>query len=143
MDNNIISKHTDKNTPLFQLNGNTYICKIVNIVSPNIIKVVFKPYDTYIKVNIKLNNIELYNDNNLNDKAFKYLCNLLIDNYNNLDNNLIFILNNKDHIYNLNVLYFDKNGYLICDLYKNLNDNSSISDLMILSNFVKKYKNNI
>lgn len=136
MDNNL-NKHTDKNTPLFYINGNNYICKIVNIVSPNIIKVVFKPYDTYIKVNLKINNIMLYNDDEINIKAVKYLYYLLTGNEEGENNNMIHYFNNNDILFTMIVLYFDKEGYIIADLYDN--KNKTISQLMLESQNVKKY----
>tara|TARA_B100001142_G_C14291801_1_gene639281 strand:+ start:683 stop:1105 length:423 start_codon:yes stop_codon:yes gene_type:complete len=133
-----ITKHTDKNTPLFLINGNNYICKIVNIIQPNIIKVVFKPYDTYIKVNLKINNLVLYKDNTINDKGFKFLFYLLtntqFDNY----NNVIHYFNNNDIIFTMIALYFDKEGYLIADIYDD-KKNKTISQLMLESETVKKY----
>tara|TARA_B110001450_G_scaffold127945_1_gene120353 strand:+ start:6694 stop:7110 length:417 start_codon:yes stop_codon:yes gene_type:complete len=131
-----ISKHTDKNTRLFFINGNNYLCKVVNIISPNILKVVFKPYDTYIKINLKINNIELYNDDDVNITAFNYLYYLLTANKNY--DNMIHFFNNNDILLTMIVLYFDKEGYLIADLYDNKN-NKTISQLMLESGNVKKY----
>jgi len=136
MDNNL-NKHTDKNTPLFYINGNNYICKIVNIISPNIIKVVFKPNDTYIKVNLKINNIMLYNNDEINIKGIKYLYHLLTGNEEKEYNNMIDFFNNNDILFTMIVLYFDKEGYIIADLYDD--KNKTISELMLESSNVKKY----
>jgi len=131
-----ITKHTDKNTPLFFINGNNYLCKVVNIVAPNIIKVVFKPYDTYIKVLLKINNITLQDNNNINNEALQYLYYLLTENEDY--HNMIHFFNNNDVLLTMIVLYFDKEGYLIADLYDNKN-NKTISQLMLESETVKKY----
>jgi hypothetical protein len=136
MSNFNISKHTDKNTPLFFINGNNYLCKVVNIIAPNIIKVVFKPHDTFIKVKLKINNITLQDNNNINNEAFNYLYYLLTANTNY--DNMIHFFNNNDVLLTMIVLYFDKEGYLIADLYDN-NNNKTISQLMLESGNVKKY----
>ena len=133
-----INKHTDKNTPLFFINGNNYICKIVNIIQPNIIKVVFKPFDTYIKVNLKINNLVLYDDNSKNDEALHYLFYLLTKTKFTNYNNIVHYFNNNDIIFTMIALYFDKEGYLIADIYDNMN-NKTISQLMLESETVKKY----
>tara|TARA_Y100000389_G_scaffold171324_1_gene178929 strand:- start:2176 stop:2592 length:417 start_codon:yes stop_codon:yes gene_type:complete len=134
MDNNL-SKHTDKNTPLFVLHNDIYICKIVNIINPNTIKIVFKPNEIYMKFIIKLNNISLYNDNMTNNKALEYLYNLLTgySDYKNMKD----VLNNNNILCDIKVLYFDKNYNLICELYKN---NKRVSQIMLESNLVKKYE---
>lgn len=131
-----ITKHTDKNTPLFFINGNNYLCKVVNIVAPNIIKVVFKPHDTYIKVKLKINNITLQDNNDINNEALQYLYYLLTENEDY--HNMIHFFNNNDVLLTMIVLYFDKEGYLIADLYDNKN-NKTISQLMLESEKVKKY----
>ena len=131
-----ISKHTDKNTPLFFINGNNYLCKVVNIIAPNIIKVVFKPYDTYIKVKLKINNITLQDNNDINNEALHYLYYLLTENEDY--HNMIHFFNNNDVLLTMIVLYFDKEGFLIADLYDNKN-NKTISQLMLESERVKKY----
>ena len=131
-----ISKHTDKNTPLFFINGNNYLCKVVNIIAPNIIKVVFKPYDTYIKVKLKINNITLQDNNDINNEALHYLYYLLTENEDY--HNMIHFFNNNDVLLTMIVLYFDKEGFLINDLYDNKN-NKTISQLMLESERVKKY----
>jgi hypothetical protein len=136
MSNFNISKHTDKNTPLFFINGNNYLCKVVNIIAPNIIKVVFKPHDTFIKVKLKINNITLQDNNDINNEAFNYLYYLLTANTNY--DNMIHFFNNNDVLLTMIVLYFDKEGYLIADLYDN-NNNKTISQLMLESGNVKKY----
>ena len=136
MSNFNISKHTDKNTPLFFINGNNYLCKVVNIIAPNIIKVVFKPHDTFIKVKLKINNITLQDNNNINNEAFNYLYYLLTANTNY--DNMIHFFNNNDVLLTMIVLYFDKEGYLIADLFDNKN-NKTISQLMLESGNVKKY----
>ena len=131
-----ITKHTDKNTPLFFINGNNYLCKVVNIIAPNIIKVVFKPLDTYIKVKLKINNITLQDNNDINNEALEYLYYLLTENKDY--DNMIHFFNNNDVLLTMIVLYFDKEGYLIADLYDNKN-NKTISQLMLESDRVKKY----
>lgn len=131
-----ITKHTDKNTPLFFINGNNYLCKVVNIIAPNIIKVVFKPHDTYIKVKLKINNITLQDNNDINNEALQYLYYLLTENEDY--HNMIHFFNNNDVLLTMIVLYFDKEGFLIADLYDNKN-NKTISQLMLESEKVKKY----
>jgi|TARA_Y100000389_G_C17398562_1_gene483999 hypothetical protein len=131
-----ISKHTDKNTPLFFINGNNYLCKVVNIIAPNIIKVVFKPHDTFIKVKLKINNITLQDNNDINNEALQYLYYLLTENEDY--HNMIHFFNNNDVLLSMIVLYFDKEGFLIADLFDNKN-NKTISQLMLESERVKKY----
>ena len=100
-----ISKHTDKNNPLFFINGNNYLCKVVNIIAPNIIKVVFKPHDTFIKVKLKINNITLQDNNDINNEALQYLYYLLTENEDY--HNMIHFFNNNDVLLSMIVLYFD------------------------------------
>lgn len=141
---NDISKHIDKNTPLFYLNNKNFKAKVVNIIAPNILKIIIEVNNTYIKLHLKLNNVSC--NNNLNySKALNYLCSLIMnDCINNED--LINILDIKDIFNNINIFinihikYFDKSGCIICDAYK-INDIISISEHMINSKLVNKLNN--
>ena len=141
---NDISKHIDKNTPLFYLNNKNFKAKVVNIIAPNILKIIIEVNNTYIKLDLKLNNVSC---NNLNySKALNYLCTLIINDYNNNEkedfdiSNIKDIFNNINIFINIHIKYFDKSGYIISDAYK-INDIISISEHMINSKLVNKLNN--
>ena len=70
------------------------------------------------------------------NEELQYLYYLLTENEDY--HNMLHFFNNNDVLLTMIVLYFDKEGYLIADLYDNKN-NKTISQLMLESEKVKKY----
>lgn len=128
MNDKNLDKHTDKNTSLFNINYKNFIGKVVNILSGNKIRVIINIDNNYLKFNIILNKTLDINIIGSKDRLYN-----LITNDDDIEN-IYFILNNSNYLVNLTTYYFDKEGNIVADVYKN---ETLLSDILINENFLK------
>lgn len=128
MNDKNLDKHTDKNTSLFNINYKNFIGKVVNILSGNKIRVIINIDNNYLKFNVILNKtLDIYIIGS-KDRLYN-----LITNNDDIEN-IYFILNNSNYLVNLTTYYFDKEGNIVADVYKN---ETLLSDILINENFLK------
>ena len=131
MNDKNLDVHTDKNTDLFNINNKKFICKVVNILSGNKIRVIININNNYLKFNIILNNTI---DNNITSSRER-LYNIIT---NNDDiSNIYYILNNHSYTVELYTYYFNKEGCILADVYLHTCKNKSLSDILISEKFLK------
>jgi len=128
MNDKNLYKHTDKNTSLFNINYKKFTGKVVNILSGNKIRVIINIDNNYLKFNVILN--RTLDQNIIGSKNRLYN---LITNDDEIEN-IYFILNNKNYLVNLSTYYFDKDGNIVADVYKN---GTLLSDILINEKFLK------
>jgi hypothetical protein len=128
MNDKNLDKHTDKNTSLFNINYKKFTGKVVNILSGNKIRVIINIDNNYLKFNVILNRTLDLNIIGSKNRLYN-----LITNDNEIEN-IYFILNNKNYLVNLTTYYFDKDGNIVADIYKN---ETLLSDVLINENFLK------
>jgi|UniRef100_A0A6C0JTS0 hypothetical protein len=128
MNDKNLDKHTDKNTSLFNINYKKFTGKVVNILSGNKIRVIINIDNNYLKFNVILN--RTLDQNIIGSKNRLYN---LITNDDEIEN-IYFILNNKNYLVNLSTYYFDKDGNIVADVYKN---GTLLSDILINEKFLK------
>lgn len=128
MNDKNLDKHTDKNTSLFNINYKKFTGKVVNILSGNKIRVIINIDNNYLKFNVILNRTLDVNIIGSKNRIYN-----LITNDDEIEN-IYFILNNKNYLVNLTTYYFDKDGNIVADVYKN---ETLLSDILINENFLK------
>lgn len=128
MNDKNLDKHTDKNTSLFNINYKKFTGKVVNILSGNKIRVIINIDNNYLKFNVLLNRTLDLNIIGSKNRLYN-----LITNDDEIEN-IYFILNNKNYLVNLTTYYFDKDGNIVADVYKN---GILLSDILINENFLK------
>lgn len=128
MNDKNLDKHTDKNTSLFNINYKKFTGKVVNILSGNKIRVIINIDNNYLKFNVILNRTLDLNIIGSKNRLYN-----LITNDDEIEN-IYFILNNKNYLVNLTTYYFDKDGNIVADVYKN---GILLSDILINENFLK------
>ena len=126
----------DKNTPVFSLNGDIKLCKVVDIYDGDTIKVVFLDNNRVNKWNIRMEGYDspemrpsrkLENRDEIKKKAIEsknYLKSLIMN-----DNQFVYLKCGK----------FDKYGRLLGCVYINKTDQESVNDLMIKNNYAYEY----
>ncbi len=128
MNDKNLDKHTDKNTSLFNINYKKFTGKVVNILSGNKIRVIINIDNYYLKFNVILNRTLDVNIIGSKNRLYN-----LITNDDEIEN-IYFILNNKNYLVNLTTYYFDKDGNIVADVYKN---ETLLSDILISEKFLK------
>ena len=128
MNDKNLDKHTDKNTSLFNINYKKFTGKVVNILSGNKIRVIINIDNNYLKFNIILNRTLDVNIIGSKNRLYN-----LITNDDEIEN-IYFILNNKNYLVNLTTYYFDKDGNIVADVYKN---GILLADILINEKFLK------
>jgi hypothetical protein len=128
MNDKNLDKHTDKNTSLFNINYKNFTTKVVNILSGNKIRVIINIDNNYLKFNVILN--KTLDVNIIGSKERLYN---LITNDDDIEN-IYFILNNSNYLVNLTTYYFDKEGNIVADVYKN---QTLLSYILINENLLK------
>ena len=121
-------KLADKSTPVFTLEGDMKLCKVVDIYDGDTIKVVFMDNNRINKWNIRMEGYDspemrpsrkLENRDEIKKKAIEaknYLKSLIMN-----ENQLVYLKCGK----------FDKYGRLLGTLYVEQTDEVSVNDLMI------------
>ena len=129
-------KLADKNTPVFTLEGDMKLCKVVDIYDGDTIKVVFMDNNRINKWNIRMEGYDspemrpsrkLENRDEIKKKAIEaknYLKSLIMN-----ENQLVYLKCGK----------FDKYGRLLGYVYINEEDTESVNEMMIKNNHAYEY----
>ena len=134
----LINKLTqaDKSTPVFTLEGDMKLCKVVDIYDGDTIKVVFMDNNRINKWNIRMEGYDspemrpsrkLENRDEIKKKAVEaknYLKSLIMN-----ENQLVYLKCGK----------FDKYGRLLGYVYINQDDTESVNEMMIKNNYAYEY----
>ena len=132
-----ILKNSTKKTPKFSLEGQTKLCKVVDVYDGDTCRVVFNHNGKINKWNVRMlgyDSPEMKpsksnpNRNEIKIRAKKskeYLKSLIA----NTNNQLVYLKCGK----------FDKYGRLLGEIYIDLNDKQSANDLMIINGYGYKY----
>jgi len=140
-----LSKHNDKNTKQFNLNGKILYGRVVSIIDGDTIKVVLHIFKEYYKFTIRLNNIdtcEKTSDNSevkeLSLKAKNRLYELITDktNYDNIYDEL----NTNTYYIWLKCTKNDKYGRILADIFINKEDTISLNQILINEKLAYNYK---
>lgn len=116
----------DNNTPMFSLEGEMKLCKVVDIYDGDTCKVVFKLKDKLYRWNVRMNGYDSpemrVSKSNPRRDVIKQKAILARDYLSSLvKNQLVYIKCGE----------FDKYGRLLGTLYINKNDNVSVNDMMV------------
>ena len=126
----------DHNTPIFTLENKIKLCKVVDIYDGDSCKVVFDHNGILNKWNIRMNgydspeirpSLKLKNRDEIKKKAIEakeYLKSLIMN-----ENQLVYLKCSK----------FDKYGRLLGDIFINKDDNESVNEIMIASEYAYEY----
>ena len=126
----------DKSTPVFTLEGDMKLCKVVDIYDGDTIKVVFMDNNRINKWNIRMEGYDspemrpsrkLENRDEIKKKAVEaknYLKSLIMN-----ENQLVYLKCGK----------FDKYGRLLGYVYINQDDTESVNEMMIKNNYAYEY----
>ena len=129
-------KLADKSTPVFTLEGDMKLCKVVDIYDGDTIKVVFMDNNRINKWNIRMEGYDspemrpsrkLENRDEIKKKAIEaknYLKSLIMN-----ENQLVYLKCGK----------FDKYGRLLGYVYINEDDTESVNEMMIKNNHAYEY----
>lgn len=129
-------KQADKSTPVFTLEGDMKLCKVVDIYDGDTIKVVFMDNNRINKWNIRMEGYDspemrpsrkLENRDEIKKKAVEaknYLKSLIMN-----ENQLVYLKCGK----------FDKYGRLLGYVYINQDDTESVNEMMIKNNHAYEY----
>ena len=129
-------KLADKNTPVFTLEGDMKLCKVVDIYDGDTIKVVFMDNNRINKWNIRMEGYDspemrpsrkLENRDEIKKKAIEaknYLKSLIMN-----ENQLVYLKCGK----------FDKYGRLLGYVYIKEDDTESVNEMMIKNNHAYEY----
>ena len=129
-------KQADKSTPVFTLEGDMKLCKVVDIYYGDTIKVVFMDNNRINKWNIRMEGYDspemrpsrkLENRDEIKKKAVEaknYLKSLIMN-----ENQLVYLKCGK----------FDKYGRLLGYVYINQDDTESVNEMMITNNHAYEY----
>ena len=129
-------KQADKSTPVFTLEGDMKLCKVVDIYDGDTIKVVFMDNNRINKWNIRMEGYDspemrpsrkLENREEIKKKAVEaknYLKSLIMN-----ENQLVYLKCGK----------FDKYGRLLGYVYINQDDTESVNEMMIKNNHAYEY----
>lgn len=129
-------KQADKTTPVFTLEGDMKLCKVVDIYDGDTIKVVFMDNNRINKWNIRMEGYDspemrpsrkLENRDEIKKKAVEaknYLKSLIMN-----ENQLVYLKCGK----------FDKYGRLLGYVYINQDDTESVNEMMIKNNHAYEY----
>ena len=139
-------KKYDDRTPIFSLNGINTLCRVIDILDGDTIKIIIPLFDNFYKFSVRLNGIdtcELKSNNEENKKLgikakvrlTELICNenILLD-----KNELKKLLNNNVFLIYVKCYNFDKYGRLLCDISKN-NKSKYFSDILIEEKLAYKY----
>ncbi len=120
-------ENVDNTIPIFSLNGNEYICKVVNIYDGDSCKVVFRFNGELTRWTIRIAHIDTPEIRTKNDVEKK-----LAYEVRDFLRNLIL-----DKIVNIKCLDFDKYGRLLGEITYN---DKLISDVLMEKGYAKKYE---
>ena len=125
-----------KHTPTFTLVNQIKLCKVVDIYDGDSCKVIFKHNGIINKWNIRMNgydspeirpSVKLKNRDEIKKKAIEakeYLKSLIMN-----ENQLVYLKCSE----------FDKYGRLLGNIFINKDDNESVNDIMIASEYAYEY----
>lgn len=140
-----LSKHHDKNTKQFNLNGKILYGRVVSIIDGDTIKVVIHIFKEYYKFTIRLNNIdtcEKTSDNSevkeLSLKAKNRLYELIT--YKTNYDNIYDELNTNTYGIWLKCTKNDKYGRILADIFINKEDTISLNQILINEKLAYNYK---
>ena len=118
----------DNNTPMFSLEGEMKLCKVVDIYDGDTCKVVFKLKDKLYRWNVRMNGYDSpemrVSKSNPRRDDIKQKA-ILARDY------LSSLVKNENQLVYIKCGEFDKYGRLLGTLYINKNDNVSVNDMMI------------
>jgi endonuclease YncB( thermonuclease family) len=139
-------KKYDDRTPIFSLNGKNTLCRVIDILDGDTIKIIIPLFDNFYKFSVRLNGIdtcELKSNNEENKKlgikAKVRLTELICNENISLDKNeLKKLLNNNVFLIYVKCYNFDKYGRLLCDISKT-NNSRCFSDILLEEKLAYKY----